>query len=148
MHACQFGHLDVAKWLYEVGAAEDIRTKNHKEGTPLQVASSHDQHSTVYWLILQGAANDESSGHVDAGILQSILNRHSAFSKNLATLLKDYWNFVCLVLPACYIASQTPSLLPLIGGHGGRVVRLVADFVGVARGRQLRNAREALGFLL
>ena len=36
-----------------------------------------------------------------------------------------------------------PSPLNLLCGHEETLLALIADFVGVVRGRQLRNAREA-----
>jgi hypothetical protein len=37
--------------------------------------------------------------------------------------------------------------LALMFGHEKTLVVYIADFIGVVRGRQLRNAREALGIV-
>jgi hypothetical protein len=39
------------------------------------------------------------------------------------------------------------SALCILGGHERTLLALIADFVGVLRGRQLRNAREAFALL-
>lgn len=39
------------------------------------------------------------------------------------------------------------SALCILGGHERTLLALIADFIGVLRGRQLRNAREALALL-
>ena len=36
--ACQAGHLEDAKWLLEVGGAEDVRTPNSNGRTPMWIA--------------------------------------------------------------------------------------------------------------
>jgi len=178
--ACSMGRLLVAKWLFEVGAAEDIRTKINNGCTPLSRASSNTQDSTVLWLVLQGAANDETSSHVDSTILVSDFeysedwskngsqndpdSRH-AFRRNVIAVLDQQFLFARLVLPATRTAqaasaeavpsarhallSKKPrarqglSPLALLCGHEDTLLALIADFVGVVRGRQLRNAREA-----
>jgi hypothetical protein len=179
------GRLLVAKWLFEVGAAEDIRTKIKYGCNPLSRASSYTQDYNVLWLVLQGAANDETSGHVDATILVSDFedsedwskngsqndpdSRH-AFRRNVTAVLDQQLLFARLVLPAIRTAqaasaeavpssrhalhSKKPrapqglSPLALLCGHEDTLLALIADFVGVVRGRQLRNAREALEILV
>ena len=126
-------------------------------------------HSTVLWLVLQGAANDETSRHVDAVILARDIDNEdarAALRQNLAALLDQHLIFTRVVLPAtCTVKSasakaihsskydvrskkprtpQGPSPLALLCGHGGKLHKHIADFVGVVRGRQLRNARELL----
>jgi hypothetical protein len=166
--ACSSGRLDVVKWLFEVGDAHDIRTTGNIGVTPLSSASSNTQDSTVLWLVLQGAANDDTSGHVDSAILAHVIDREAvraAFRQNLAALLDQHATFARVVLPATRTAqaasaeavpstryallSKKPrarqglSPLALLCGHEDTLLALIADFVGVARGRQLRNAREA-----
>jgi hypothetical protein len=172
--SCSNGHLQVAKWLYDVGAFDHIRTEDNttdKGGdSPLSLASYGNHHSTVLWLVLQGAANDETSGHVDAVILaRGVPSKRKlarkALSQNLAALLDQHSSFVRSVLLATRIAQavsvearptacdacsskkprarQRPSPLALLCGHEDTLLALIADFAGVVRGRQLRNAREA-----
>ena len=45
---------------------------------------------------------------------------------------------------ACKRRASAGWPLPLLAGHEGAVLALVADFAGIVRGRQLRNARETL----
>jgi hypothetical protein len=44
-------------------------------------------------------------------------------------------------------APQEFLPLTLLCGHEDTLLALIADFVGLVRGRQLRNAREAFGLL-
>ena len=56
MGACEGDHLGMAEWLFEVGGAEDIRTKSSGGWTPVMAACNH---LDVYqWLLLESAAND------------------------------------------------------------------------------------------
>jgi ankyrin repeat protein len=172
--ACAKRHLQVAKWLYEVGAAEDIQTKDSHGCTPLLYASVYNRDSSILWLVLQGAANDETSGHVDAAILKRNIPTYKSLSrvalrKDLVALLNQHSVFLRLVLSATRsvqaesdvatpfvrsalrpkqpAAPQELSPLKLLCGHEATLVALIADFVGVVRGRRLRNAREAFGLL-
>ena len=167
--ACSFGHLNVAKWLNEVGAAEHIRSPLIDGTTSLRMTSMCENHSTVLWLVLQGCANDEASGHVDAAVLARDIAKaetRAVLLRNINALLDQHSSFTRFVLPAtfisqaepdeaalrkssstCYakepLAPQATSLLNLLCGHEESLLALIADFAGVARGRELRNAREA-----
>jgi ankyrin repeat protein len=166
MQACWKGHIGVAKWLFEAGAAEDMHGCANDGRTPIRHAAENCQHATVAWLVLQGAAND-SSGHVDASILKRDVNQcqRVALRENLTAVFDQHSAVTRLVLPATRnaqaafagappsarsalrsnkpCAPQVPSPLALLCGHEDTLLALIADFVGVVRGRQLRNAREA-----
>jgi hypothetical protein len=172
--ACREGHHDVATWLFEVGAAEDVRTKDNDGQSPLYDAAAFDIHDSIMtWLVIQGAANDEASYHVDAAILARDTydgHRRTTLHQNLTALLDQHSIFIRLVIPAAHTAnaapvdaipsacdaifseephiSHVPSPLALLCGHEESLLALIADFVGVVRGRQLRNAREAAAALI
>jgi hypothetical protein len=52
-------------------------------------------------------------------------------------------------VPAAVAAAAAAAPCPLskLCGHESTLLMLVADFAGVVRGSELRNAREALAFL-
>jgi len=158
--ACFGGHLHVAKWLFEKGAAEDIRTTDNNGSTPLSRSCRH--LDVAAWLVLQGAANNDE-GHVDQAILQRDVRAGHLpnLIPPLQLLVNENTAFKPLVLTATRFAAvpqdgaplhrskrranPTPRCaLALLRGFEGSVLRLIADFAGVVRGRQLRNALEAL----
>ena len=100
--------------------------------------------------ILNGAANGDD-GHVDQAILQDNYGRHASLRALLLAAFQEsvtvHATFVALVLRAPPV-GPAPRALALLRGHSGMLLRRVADFVGVVRGRQLRNVREALHLLL
>ena len=123
------------------------------------------------WLLLNGAANYRDSEHVDALVISSSLLGLEAVSASLQSalvqLLANHTNFMGLVLPAVYedllvrtplrkkqrsrhgdaVACLSSNHLPMLRGLETSVVVYIADFVGVVRGRCLRNLREALDCL-
>jgi len=56
--ACHDGHLHVAKWLFEVGSAEDIRTKNNDGRTPMFAACWNGHLGVAKWLFEVGTTED------------------------------------------------------------------------------------------
>ena len=123
------------------------------------------------WLLLNGAANDRGTEHVDALVITSSLLGFDAVSASLqsafAQLLANHTNFMGLVLPAVCedllvrtplrkkqrsrdgdaVACFSSSHLPMLRGLETSVVAYIADFVGVVRGRRLRNLHEVLDCL-
>ena len=174
--AAFFGHLHVVKWLFEVGSAEDIRTLTTQGNNPLKYAALRFNHSVVTWLVLHGAASDEFSGHVDHLTLfrdmptaeknpyrKTVSGENkkvrSVLCKDIVALLYAHQVFTSLILPATrfgraaegsFAAGVLNKLSPLTAlcGHEETLLVLIADYLGVIRKRQLRNAREAREVLL
>ena len=113
------------------------------------------------WLILEGAANNVTTGHVDQGILTRDVRQSDrpSIRGSLVRLIDAHCVFARLVVPATCIISATTMeksskyqrpgegstcLLPRLVGHEESLLSLVADFLGIVRGRELRNAREAI----
>ena len=110
------------------------------------------------WLILAGAANNVTTGHVDHGILTRDLRQsyRPSIRRSLVRLVDAHCVFARLVIPATCINSATTMaksskhhrpgegstcLLPRLVGHEESLLSLVADFLGIVRGRELHNAR-------
>ena len=159
----------MAKWLYEAGAAEDFHRKSVNDYTSLRIASFCKRHSTVLWLVSPRRRQRRNKRprrrkHPRAQHnYSSPRNPTSPVCQNLAALLDQHLNFTRLVLPATSAAQSAdersasvryahrskprappaPSPLALLCGHEETLLAIIADFVGVVRGRQLRNAQEA-----
>ena len=108
--ACCFSNsLKSMTWLYDNGAAGDIKTRSRKTGTPLFALSlqasggpaQSTQYAKILWLVLRGAANDEG-GHVCNYNLQHDLpHRHETqtnFCTKLGAVLNDHSAFLRFVL--------------------------------------------------
>ena len=63
----------MVKWLFEAGAAEDIRIENNDFWSPMHAACSFNRHHATRWLALHGAANN-NEGHVDPAILKRVVH--------------------------------------------------------------------------
>ena len=115
MASCASNNLNVAKWLYEIGAAEDIRTKDAHTNTPLFWSSFKNCHSTVLWLVLEGATNGNGEEGSPVAILTRDIQanwketRRAALRQNLSALLDQHLIFTELVLPAVSTARATSA---------------------------------------
>jgi hypothetical protein len=101
----------------------------------------------VQWLVLRGAANGKD-GHVDpAAIRKQVPTEVFPF---LAQLLVDTLNhraaFGLVLLASLLDGSVNPARMSPLRKLRGQALALslVADFLGVVRGRGLRNLREAV----
>ena len=81
MWAAFHGHLDVCKWLFDHGAAKDIKRRtthddNHNGRSPLYAAFVLGSWRNVTrWLILNGAlCKDDDSGDLDVEIMKQDLD--------------------------------------------------------------------------
>ena len=163
------GKLDVARWLFEVGAAEDIRTKCRRGKTPMLVACSWGHLGVAAWLLLKGAANDEFR-IMDPAILNDDIDLEIRIDLRyfVERLVSDHKAFACTVLPAVSFkqgkissdgkktkrehakegaTSLQHCFMYLFHGHEDTVLAQVADFLGLVRGQELRNAREGVRLL-
>jgi ankyrin repeat protein len=165
MIACLEGRLDVAQWLFKGGAEEDICTKDSNGQTPMFIACQEGHLNVAQWLLLEGAAKN-NYGHVDRSIIREMPDKiRAALSPSLQNLITSQGTFVSLVLTAtrftvfnaltqssritpkktCASSSCSPGACSLasLRGHEESLLMLIAEFAGVVKGRQLRNARQA-----
>ena len=63
--ACWQGRLSTCKWLYEVGAAADIRTVDKLGNPPLHTSCMTGQLHVCEWLVSVGAEEDLRSANFD-----------------------------------------------------------------------------------
>jgi hypothetical protein len=86
----------------------------------------------------------------------SLLDQHSIFTRLVlpatctaqAASAKTTSSSRCAVRSKAASALLEHSPLALLCGHEETLLAHIADFVGVVRGRQLRNAREATSSML
>jgi hypothetical protein len=126
--ACSGGHLPAMRWLVEQGAIQGPSVVNMLLN-PLvlkHIAPAH-------WLVLQGAGFDRANLPSIKRLLVETLKQHTGLLHLLSGTRST--RGVKRARRAC--------VLPMLQGHE-LVLSLVADFAGVARGRELRRAREAL----
>ena len=73
----------------------------------------------------------------------------ASLSGGLSELLLLRSNFVSIVLPATAslgdenLPPASRSTLRILQGNEASLLKIISDFAGVVRGRELRNAREA-----
>lgn len=172
-HACKNSNLVVAKWLVQEGAAIEVTkdgetpfyaattvcdmetmvwlhsigasiTTPDAEGiTPLRRVCTmrlyNDRFYFYYyavWLILNGAVSD-SQGHVSkAALLEQVGSGRALIRHHIERLLEESSRHVRMLW-------RVRVKLNLVAD----IVAYIADFVGVVRGRNLRNARQTLVYI-
>ena len=160
--ACLKGHLAVCRWLFEVGAAEDIRKANNEGYTPMFLACQEGHLSVMKYLILNSALNrpvsgaekeSDAVGHIDHTIVEHDIqpSHRPALFDWAQKLLSSHTLFVDVVLTAsvvlqarrarqrCRVSPRRRCYLLLLPR---RVLEMLRMFLGVEKGRALRNARE------
>jgi len=149
MHiACEAGGLKVAKRLFLLSGPDGFHVRNARGETPLSVAFREGHFDVANWLVLQGACNT-ADGHVDSDLLFSDVPRKDllVLRASLDRCIQEHRSF-SVVLGAATLSAKTNASYPKSPlnhlAHDMMKLEVIADFVGVVRGRQLRNAREAL----
>ena len=149
---CYKGELNVCKWLYDNGAAEDITNANNGGFTPMHMACNGGHLSVCQWLVLNSALNDPTSEQVDEAIVQAAASRMSNHTQSkllswARDMIDTHDTFLNVFLRASVIlpASQQhvhPSARCLLPRLHRAVLERVSWFAGVEVGRRVRNVRE------
>jgi hypothetical protein len=97
------------------GAAEDVRRETNNGRTPMYVACLEGYFELVLWLLLHGAANNTSTGHIDEYFVgqclsEGTLQQRRELEQSLGRLQADHSNLVALVLSAVCEMSRSPLL--------------------------------------
>jgi len=160
--ACHNGHLNIARWLYEeAGASEDIYVASTGT-TTLAAACSNSGFDVMTWLILKGAANHTAgpwAGHVSVFTLAKEVIKpeaRSVLGSNLHKIIDLNRVFTTVFLPGVYATEfalkrskcGVKSPVCSLRGYESVLIRHIADFLGIHRGRALRNAREAASWII
>lgn len=133
-------HMEVMVWLHSVGAS--ITAPDPQGFTPLQRVctmqlSYNDRFYFFYyavWLILNGAVSNRQ-GYISKAALRKQVGKGQKFVlENIERLLEE-------------TARYVRALMRVRGRLPDDVVGHIADYVGVLRGRKLRNARQTLVYI-
>jgi len=143
----------VAKWLFKLGAAEDIRTKDICDRTPMYTACSEGElHCvTAVWLIRHGNQGQERPREPQRTLQRRLFScsRTVRLWTTQTSSTSLYQPFASasqrrLSPPATkLLRSGAPSPLALMQGRKLTAFFMIADFLQVVWGRPLRSAREA-----
>ena len=154
------GDLGVCKWLFQHGAAGDIKRRTSIGDSPLRISFVFsNQRDLSRWLILSGAlCKDDESGKLDIEIAWRDLGvrygRNSSSFKERKALL-EWANdlhgartssllFLSGALSRPKHAHRTRQNVyhvQLLGGKPG-IRELIGDYVGFVRGREARIIRQ------
>ena len=160
--ACE-GQTEACKWLFDHGAAKDIKRRDVDTFPNGVLTGSMSFMSQVRgqsqilsrWLILNGAlCKDDNSGKLDAEIMKQDLGAHPGVEEREALLEwatdlhRAHTSFLLFLSGALSSASQHAHHKPrssspvrlLIGKPG--VLELICDYTGIVRGREARIIRQ------
>jgi len=158
--AADNGHIEVCKWLFDRGAAKDVKRRNHYSHSPLCVSFPFsNQRDLNRWLILNGALckNDES-GKLDIetawedlcvryGRTSPSFQERKALLEWATDLHRPRTSFLLFLSgaysapkDACSTRQNVPPLQLLAGKPG--ILELIGDYVGFVRGREARIVRQ------
>ena len=158
------GHFEVCKWLFDHGAAKDIKRRTTRDdrggSSPLCVSFAfYNQRDLSRWLILNGAlCKDDDSGDLDVEIMQydfrTVYTLDRRFQQERKALLewandlhRPRTSFLLFLSGAhsgprdACSTRQHVSPLQLFGGKPG-ILELIGDYVGFVRGREARIVRQ------
>lgn len=167
--ACHGGHLALAKWLFEEGASRDIYDDVVSGVSTLRLSCLAGHMHVVQWLLERGSGNllqdlidgECDDAHIDHKVLlrdipqrrrlslikhlQEVLAAHDAFTKIvfLGTRELSFFKSETHETPLLSEMSEKLPALFKLQGHEETLIALIADFVGVPRGRGLRILRSA-----
>ena len=166
-NAAASGHLGVCRWLFDHGAAKDIKRRIHPYNlsswapglSPLAAAfGKKPPRNLSRWLILNGAlCKDDDSGELDVERMKNDLdsehhpNHYHQERKALLEWANDLYRartsfllFLSGALSAPQHACNTrrsASSLQMLDGKPG-IRELIGDYVGFVRGREARITRQ------
>ena len=146
-------HLEVCQWLFDHGAAKDVKRRtraehgyypNGRSAFSVTFGSKANRNITR-WLILNGAlCKDDESGELDVGIMQQDLGTTSWPVQERGALLEWANNlhrartsFLLFLSGAC-ITRRSSAPARLLSGKSG-VLKLVFDYTGgIVLGREAK----------
>ncbi len=160
--AAQNGQAAVCRWLFDHGAAKDVKRRTRENrldypngSSPLTVTFSGCFDTSISnWLILNGAlCKDDDSGELDVEIMKKDID-HSWLIEERELLLewannlhRPRTSFLLFLSGALsgpnhgYSTRRIVSPLQLLAGQPG-LRELIGDYVGFVRGREARIIRQ------
>ena len=159
--AARKGRMDLCKWLFDHGAAKDIkrRTITYFDSRPLRAAFGFSNQLDINlckWFILNGAlCKDDDSGELDVELMKRDLGVDIPWRVEERKALLEWANDLhrprtssllflsgALSRPKhAYRTCQNVSHVQLLGGKPG-IRELIGDYVGFVRGREARIIRQ------
>ena len=164
--AATYRHNEACKWLFDHGAAKDVRRRTHESirvypigRSPLHATFAFSiQRNLSRWLILNGAlCKDDDSGELDVEIMKedlrmssmhswSVTERklHLEWANNLHRPRTSFLLFLSGALSRPKHAYRTRRAVTPVQVLGGKteVLELIGDYVGFVRGREARIIRQ------
>ena len=161
--AANMGHVDLCQWLFDHGAAKDIKRRScsnvYRNGrSPLYANFGINvpiRRTLCRWLILNGAlCKDDDSGELDVELMKRDLGVDIPWRVDERKALLEWANDLhrprtssllflsgALSRPKhAYRTCQNVSHVQLLGGKPG-IRELIGDYVGFVRGREARIIR-------
>ena len=147
--ACYGGHLSVCTWLFEVGAAADIIKADDEGLTPMLIACAHDNMSVCQWLILKGALAiiPDDASRRSFGVIYLATRRLLEWAVERVEATAELRRTVLVGALSPRKSAHLWRLGSLDDATNLHFKQLVADFLGLLHGQELRNVNMAVEVL-